>query len=169
MERNPCGPQVFRRPMPLAPIGRLRSCPVSVCFPLQLILRAGVRSDDILPLLAMAESEPASLRVGLFEHLRPMDRALLGAVLLQAVSLPPMFALHLQPLTLFMACGLVVLLSAAFFHASVWRLREVLTHRAREFARGRMARPQTQTFPLLTAGVHPTACLSALDAPGTSR
>ncbi|AEI64195.1 hypothetical protein [Corallococcus macrosporus] len=114
---------------------------MTVSLPLQLVFRAGVRSDDFIPLLMLAERAPAQLKVGLFEELRPIDRALLGAGITVAVMLLPMIALHLQPLTIITTCGLDVLLGAAFLHAYVWKLRAVLTLRARNFARVHPAEP----------------------------
>ncbi|MFB1484914.1 hypothetical protein [Corallococcus sp. RDP092CA] len=120
--------------MPHAPTSRLLSGPAFLPFQLKLALRAGVGSADLIPLLVLAERSPASLRVGLFERLRTVDWVLLGLTAVAAISIPVAVALGARPSTILLGFGLTLPPGAAFLCGYVWRLRDLLTRRARDFA-----------------------------------
>ncbi|MFB1480894.1 hypothetical protein [Corallococcus sp. RDP092CA] len=128
--------------MPLAPRSRLLSSPSSIPVTLKLALRTGVRSDDIIPLLLLAEHSPSRLQVKLFEGMRPIDWGILGTIIAAAILFAATLALP-SPLLLVLASGGLILATVgAFLYAYTFRLRNILTRRAREFVRQSATAPE---------------------------
>ncbi|GMU01976.1 hypothetical protein KH5H1_60960 [Corallococcus caeni] len=98
---------------------------------LRLILRLGLTSDELLPVLQLAERAPEQLRVGLTEHLSRGEHCLLGAS-----AAGPGLAMGLlasgAPMPALLAAGMLSVVSGlAFLALWPWRLRAIVVRRAR--------------------------------------
>lgn len=121
--------------MPLAPRSRLLSSPSSIPVALRLALRVGVRSEDIIPLLLLAENSPSRLQVKLFEGMGAMDWGLLGTAAVAAVFFVVALVVCSSLLLVLVSGGLVLAAVGAFVYVYVFRLRDILVRRARDFVR----------------------------------
>ncbi|WP_426752811.1 hypothetical protein [Myxococcus sp. Y35] len=141
----------------------LRALPPGLPLPLRIVLKLGVTSDELMPVLILAARHPEKLRVGLTEDLSFTERWLLLTTMVAAplVVTPLLVASAVAgvPALGVLAISALALPGLAFLVAYPWRLRAVIIRRAFATHAVKQAKPDAVSMSLFLdeAIRHPAA------------